>query len=47
VSVIETYNAQSNDHMLAINVAMGFRPHRTYTGWQAPIGDVLARTPPN
>ncbi len=27
--------------MLAINVAMGFRPLRTYTGWQAPIDEVL------
>ncbi len=43
LSVLETYNAQSNAHMLDINVAMGFRPHRTYQAWQAPIDDVLNR----
>lgn len=41
LSVLETYNAQSNDHMLSINVAMGFEPHRTYQAWQAPIDEVL------
>lgn len=43
LNVLETYNAESNSHMLDINVAMGFRPHRTYTAWQAPIDDMIAR----
>lgn len=42
LGVLETYNAQSNSHMLDINVAMGFAPHRSYVGWQGPINDVLA-----
>ncbi len=43
LAVLETYNAESNDHMLNINVAMGFKPHRIYTTWQAPIDEALAR----
>lgn len=37
IDVIETYNAESNPYMLAINVDMGFRPHRTYGTWQGPV----------
>lgn len=37
---IETYNAESNDPMLAINVAMGFRPHRAYEAHQARAPEV-------
>ena len=37
IAVIETYNAQSNPWMLDINVAMGFRPHHIYTGYQGSI----------
>lgn len=37
MAVIETYNAESNPWMLAINVDMGFRPHRSYFAHQAPI----------
>jgi mycothiol synthase len=40
---IDTANAESNAAMLAINVAMGFRPHLTYAAWQAPLADVRAR----
>ena len=43
--VIETYNAQSNPWMLAINVAMGFRPHHVYAVYQAPLETALARLP--
>ena len=39
IEVVETYNAESNPHMLAINVDMGFRPHRTYGMWQGPVAD--------
>jgi len=42
LAIIETYNAQSNPWMLAINVAMAFRPHHIYTGYQGPIGPALA-----
>ena len=37
--VVETYNAQSNPWMLDINVAMGFRPHVIWRGYQ---GDLAA-----
>ena len=37
IEVIETYNAESNPHMLAINVEMGFRPHRSFSTWQGPV----------
>ena len=41
LSVIETYNAQTNPWMLDINVAMGFRPHHVYTAYQGPLDDAL------
>jgi GNAT superfamily N-acetyltransferase len=37
IEVIETYNAESNPHMLAINVEMGYRPYRTYGTWQGLV----------
>lgn len=37
LAVIETYNAEDNPWMLAINEAMGFRPHHGYTAYQAPL----------
>jgi mycothiol synthase len=37
IDVIETFNAESNPHMLAINVEMGFRPHRSFWTWQGPV----------
>lgn len=40
--VIETYNAESNPWMLGINVAMGFRPHIGYDGYQGDVATVLA-----
>src|SRR4029453_5564435 len=42
IEVIETFNAESNPHMLAINVEMGFRPHRTYGTWQGPVAAAAA-----
>lgn len=39
IEVLETYNAQSNPWMLDINVAMGFRPHVIWRGFQ---GDLAA-----
>ncbi len=39
LAVVETYNAESNPWMLAINVAMGFRPHVTYRFFQGPLDD--------
>lgn len=38
---IETWNAVTNSHMLAINEAMGFRPANHWAEWQAPL-DVVA-----
>ena len=35
--VVETYNAQSNPWMLDINVAMGFRPHVIWRGFQGDL----------
>lgn len=42
ITVVETYNAESNPWMLDINVAMGFRPHHTYAAYQAPTADIAA-----
>jgi mycothiol synthase len=39
--VVQTYNAETNPWMLAINVDMGFRPYRAYYCHQADIGDVV------
>ncbi len=40
-AVIETYNAQSNPWMLDINVAMGFRPHVAWRGFQGDLARAL------
>lgn len=37
LEVVETINAESNPWMLDINVAMGFRPHHTYHGFQGDL----------
>lgn len=43
VEMIDTDNAESNDPMLAINVAMGFAPIRASTSWQADTDSVAKR----
>ncbi len=43
VAEIETGNAQSNSHMLAINERLGFRPDRTWYEYQADVAEVEAR----
>lgn len=35
---VHTWNAQENQHMLAINVAMGYRPHGGAGMWQKRLG---------
>ena len=35
--VIDTCNADTNPYMVAINEAMGFRPHRRTVGWQLDL----------
>jgi len=35
---IHTWNAQENGHMLAINVALGFRPAGVWAAWQKKTG---------
>ena len=42
VTRLRTGNAESNDAMLAINVAMGFRPAHNYGIWQGDLRDVQA-----
>jgi mycothiol synthase len=42
MEVVQTFNAESNPHMLAINVEMGFRPYRTFSTWQGSLADVRA-----
>ena len=42
LAVVETYNAESNPHMLAINVAMGFRPHIVHGTYQGALGSARA-----
>jgi GNAT superfamily N-acetyltransferase len=37
LELLETYNAESNPYMLAINVDMGYRPHRVYGTYQGGI----------
>ncbi|NND84431.1 MAG: GNAT family N-acetyltransferase [Acidimicrobiia bacterium] len=37
---IDTWNADSNEAMLAINVAMGFHPYWTGSSWQGMTADV-------
>ena len=41
LSRVDTWNAGSNEPMLAINVALGFRPVKHYGDWQVPT-DTLA-----
>ncbi len=41
IEVVETFNASSNDHMMAINLAMGFRPLRTFATYQGDMADAL------
>jgi len=36
IEAVQTYNAESNPYMLAINVEMGFRPYLAYGIWQGP-----------
>ncbi|MHA7133803.1 GNAT family protein [Oerskovia turbata] len=35
---IHTWNAEENDHMLAINIDLGFTPAGGYAGWQKQAG---------
>jgi len=44
---IHTANADGNSHMIAINDALGFRPHDRFTTWQLGVGrDGLTSPPP-
>jgi GNAT superfamily N-acetyltransferase len=36
---VYTWNADENEHMLAINVALGFRPFALESAWQRPLPD--------
>lgn len=40
VEALDTENAESNDPMLAINVAMGFRPVLQSGAWQGSVADI-------
>ena len=42
VEAINTDNAESNDPMLAINIAMGFKPQMAWGAWQGQTGDIFA-----
>jgi mycothiol synthase len=42
LDVLQTYNAESNPYMLAINVDMGYRPHRVYGTYQGGITSAKA-----
>lgn len=47
VTRLRTGNAESNDAMLAINVAMGYRPAHNYGIWQADLREVQATLQPD
>jgi hypothetical protein len=40
LAVLQTGNAESNAHMLAINIDQGYKPHRVITNYQAPAEGV-------
>jgi hypothetical protein len=42
IEVVETFNASSNDHMMAINRQMGFRALRTFRTYQGALTDALS-----
>ena len=42
LAVVETYNAEANPHMLAINVAMGFRPYLAIASFQGSLAEARA-----
>lgn len=42
MTVVETFNAARNPHMLAINVEMGFRPYRAFHTYQGSVAAALA-----
>ncbi len=42
LAVVQTFNAESNPHMLAINVEMGFCVHHTFSTYQGSVRDALA-----
>jgi GNAT superfamily N-acetyltransferase len=44
--IVSTWNAASNDHMLDINVWLGFRPAEEWGMWQGDTAAVLAATAP-
>ena len=41
---IDTWNAGSNQWMLAINDDLGFKPYIWYTAWQGKVADIQAAT---
>jgi GNAT superfamily N-acetyltransferase len=43
VTEVITGNAASNDHMLRINIRLGFRPYRTIEEWQGEVGELVSR----
>ena len=42
VAYVDTFNAYSNDPMLAINIAMGFEVVKSYSDYQIPTSDLKA-----
>ncbi len=43
VEILSTFNAGANDHILAINHAMGYRYIASYGGWQSETAAMAAR----
>ena len=43
VTEVITGNATSNEHMLAINTRLGFRPHLALAEWQGEVAELVSR----
>jgi hypothetical protein len=43
---MQTWNAEANDHMVAINDELGYEVVATFRAWELPVADGLSRKSP-